>query len=382
MWQRTNRSISVFACLMFSLIAPLVQPSSAIGESGQPSVVKNPYASVSWDQVENFKANLHSHTIYSDGRAEPEELVQIYAKAGYHILAITDHDNYHTMREGERETQPTHETTWPWTNWIDEQPSHVWKRDDVETSAFYPGLGQRGMLAIRGNELTSDPHIVSLFNECGFIERHRVPNRDHDRERLGCVQAKQGLAYWAHPAHYVPGGSWEDRGFPWDQAIEHFGGLIAEFDALVGIEMQMRGRIELEEELFDRLLAAYYREHNIFIKGSDDIHGTSVSSNATITIVLAEQLTEPSVRHALENGHTFVGSRTEVLPVFRRVTVDDEAKTISVQIDNHDGITWIQDGEPVHTGDSIDFSEMKDTLLRFRVQAGEVVFLSQAFHIQ
>ncbi len=382
MLPQANRWMCISVFLALGLIAILAWPSSAIGESGQPSVVKNPYADVNWDRVKNFKANLHSHTVYSDGRAEPEELVRIYAEAGYHILAITDHDNYHTTRAGERETQPTHETTWPWTDWIDEQPSQIWKRNGVETSAFYPGLGQDGMLAIRGNELTSDPHIVSLFNECGFTERHRVPNRDHDRERFGCVQEKQGLAFWAHPGHYVPGGSWEDRGFPWDEAIEYFGGLIAEFDCLVGIEMQMRGRIELEEELFDRLLAAYYREHNVFIKGSDDTHGTSVSPNATITIVLADELTEPSVRHALENGHMFVGSRTEVLPVFQRVTVDDEAKTISVQIDNHDGITWIQDGEPVHTGDSIDFSEMKDVLLRFRVQVGEVVFLSQAFHIR
>ena len=380
MLQQVSRLVGLSLILALSLVAGLVSPSSSPAETRQPRVVKNPYASVNWDRVQHFKANLHAHTIYSDGRAEPEELVHNYAKAGYHILAITDHDNYHTIRDGERKTEPTHEPTWPWTDWIDEKPSQVWTRNGEETSALYPTLGTRGMLAIRGNELTSNPHIVSLFNECGFTERRNTPDLEHDRERFGCVEKKRGLAYWAHPAHYVPGGSWEDRGFPWDEAVKHFGGLIAEYDSLLGIEMQMRR--PLEQELLDKLLAAYYRDHNVFIKGSDDTHGTSVSANATITIVLAEELTEPSVRHALVNGHTFVGSRTEVLPVFKRITVDETAKTITLDIQNHDGITWIKDGEPHDEGESIDYSEMKDAMLRFSLNAGGVAFLSQAFYIE
>jgi hypothetical protein len=381
MLQRANRLVLVSVFLAFSLVASLVGLSSSRADTSQPRVVKNPYAGVNWDRVQHFKANLHAHTVYSDGRAEPCELIRNYATAGYQILAITDHDNVHTTRDGERETAPTHETTWPWTKWIDEQPSQVWKRDGVETSAFYPGLGERGMLAIRGNELTCDPHIVSLFNECGFTERHRVPHVERDRERLDCVQNKRGLAYWAHPAHYVPGGSWADRGFPWDEGIKHFGSLIAEYDRLLGIELQWGRQAELEEELLDKLLAAYYRDHDLFIMGSDDTHGTSVSGRATITIVLAEELTGPSVRRAFENGHTFVGSRAETLPVFRRITVDEDAKTIRLEIQNHDGITWIRDGKPHHEGPSIDYSGMKDAMLRFRVKVGEVVFLSQAFYI-
>lgn len=39
-----------------------------------------------------FKANLHSHSTISDGDMTPEELKEIYKKAGYHILAYTDHE--------------------------------------------------------------------------------------------------------------------------------------------------------------------------------------------------------------------------------------------------------------------------------------------------
>jgi len=39
-----------------------------------------------------YKANLHAHTIISDGKKTPEELKQMYKSHGYSILAITDHE--------------------------------------------------------------------------------------------------------------------------------------------------------------------------------------------------------------------------------------------------------------------------------------------------
>ncbi len=378
--QRTQHAVCP-VILGTLLVAVAVLPWPVRAETPRPRVVKNPYATVNWDRIIPFIANLHSHTVYSDGRAEPEQLIRNYAEAGYHILAITDHDNYHTTRAGERETTPTHETTWPWTKWIDEEPSKVWDRDGVETSAFFPSLGRQGMLAIRGNELTSDPHIVSLFNDCGFTERIRVPDAEHDRQRMACVEKKGGLAYWAHPAHYLPGGSWADRGFSWDDGLEYFGSLIAAFDSTLGIEFQLGRQRELEEELFDRLLAVYYRDHDLFIKGSDDTHGIAVPGNATLTIVLAEELTEPSVRQALEHGHTLVGSRVEVFPKLNKITVDAEAKTISVDVENHDGITWIVNGQARQEDDSINYSQMQDKVLRFEIKVGDAVFYSQAFYV-
>ena len=39
-----------------------------------------------------YKANLHNHTMYSDGTRTPEEIKEIYSRNGYDIVAITDHD--------------------------------------------------------------------------------------------------------------------------------------------------------------------------------------------------------------------------------------------------------------------------------------------------
>jgi predicted metal-dependent phosphoesterase TrpH len=39
-----------------------------------------------------YKGNLHTHTTESDGRFTPEEVIRRYRKAGYHFLALSDHN--------------------------------------------------------------------------------------------------------------------------------------------------------------------------------------------------------------------------------------------------------------------------------------------------
>lgn len=39
-----------------------------------------------------YKANLHCHSVLSDGKKTPRQLKRMYKKAGYSILAITDHE--------------------------------------------------------------------------------------------------------------------------------------------------------------------------------------------------------------------------------------------------------------------------------------------------
>ena len=39
-----------------------------------------------------YKANLHCHTTYSDGRRTPKEIKHLYKSLGYSVVAYTDHD--------------------------------------------------------------------------------------------------------------------------------------------------------------------------------------------------------------------------------------------------------------------------------------------------
>lgn len=44
------------------------------------------------DTLNSYKANLHTHSTFSDGRHTPEEIKEYYKEHGYSVLAITDHD--------------------------------------------------------------------------------------------------------------------------------------------------------------------------------------------------------------------------------------------------------------------------------------------------
>jgi 3',5'-nucleoside bisphosphate phosphatase len=43
-------------------------------------------------QVSNGRANLHLHTIFSDGELPPAEIVAAHATEGFEVIALTDHD--------------------------------------------------------------------------------------------------------------------------------------------------------------------------------------------------------------------------------------------------------------------------------------------------
>ena len=46
-----------------------------------------------------YKANLHCHTTFSDGRLTPEEVKKAYQEQGYSVVAYTDHRNYQWHKE-------------------------------------------------------------------------------------------------------------------------------------------------------------------------------------------------------------------------------------------------------------------------------------------
>ena len=62
-------------------------------------VIKNPYEGVDWENLQQYKANFHTHTTRSDGRLNPDTVVDLYHALGYHILAITDHNEV-TIQKG------------------------------------------------------------------------------------------------------------------------------------------------------------------------------------------------------------------------------------------------------------------------------------------
>ncbi|MCX6986719.1 MAG: PHP domain-containing protein [Chlamydiae bacterium] len=54
---------------------------------------------LSEQDVSSFRADLHTHTLYSDGSCTPKELIDLAVEAGLQALSITDHDTVEAYKE-------------------------------------------------------------------------------------------------------------------------------------------------------------------------------------------------------------------------------------------------------------------------------------------
>ena len=77
-----------------------------------------------------YKANLHCHTILSDGHWTPEQVKEEYKKRGYSIVAFTDHDimiPHHDLSDDEfiAMTGYEMEVDAPYTEWGEQKTCHT-----------------------------------------------------------------------------------------------------------------------------------------------------------------------------------------------------------------------------------------------------------------
>ncbi len=327
------------AGLCLGILAMGIAESRA-DEAQARSVVLNPYRSVDWEVVEHHRAALHVHTLQSDGWHLPAEVVAAYHKAGFKILAITDHDNMEPnvhVRPGrvpedraspypdpKPENYPAN-TTWPWT-------------------AFgAPAPEELGLVGIEANELSYRHHINSLFNSYG------APDKTLDEDQLLlAVKQRGGLAFLDHPG--ISANWWTRRPVEWyAERFEKHGP-----DYLVGIEVTNCSpeTEQYDEGLWDQLLARFMPERPIWGFGTDDMH-TMTSVRESDSVFLLDELNEGAVREAMEAGRFYFRKSNrrndlrerrppeELFPQIRAIRVDEAAGTITVEASNHDTIRWI-----------------------------------------
>lgn len=71
-----------------------------------------------------LKGNLHSHSVFSDGKLTPEEMKAAYKGHGYDFLAVTDHDVYTDTRHLSDETFTMIQGFELWGQQLPQRPGH------------------------------------------------------------------------------------------------------------------------------------------------------------------------------------------------------------------------------------------------------------------
>jgi hypothetical protein len=350
--------------------------------------VANPYESVDWRTFSRYRADLHVHTLQSDGCHPVSEVVKAFHDLGFAILSITDHDimapNFCPAREAATPAQidfgayaterspypdprpPTFpaNTTWPWTAYGAPSPAEL------------------GMLGIEGSELTCTYHVNSFFSDYGV----RPPCKggvdiDVDAE-LREVERRRGLAVLNHPDTSQPP-EWFAKLYR-----EHSG------ESFVGIEIASDDPAAADSYvvLWDQLLGDLMPSRPVWGFGTSDTH-VLARTRFAFTVFLLHDLTTDGVKDAMRRGQFYSVVQPRMVnlsrdrgiafagreaydgkyPDVRSIVADRDARRITIDAAGYDEIVWISrrgssdkgapadaswpSGEVVRRGPVFDFSD-------------------------
>jgi len=205
-----------------------------------------------------LRCQLHAHTTNSDGEPSPGGLVEHYARAGYDVLAITDHWHVTTFEHPEILGIPS-----------------------AELSGAVEGeLEEADVLAYGIDELPEP--------------REKFPSI---AEAASWIVAQGGVAYLAHP--YWSGLSPEHYlGAPDLAGMEIFNG---------GSEQQQGNGLSVVH--WDGVLGSGRACHGI---ATDDSHYAGQDSRLAWTMVLAPERSRAAVLEALRDGCFYASSGPEI----------------------------------------------------------------------
>ena len=298
------KRILVVAGLMTSALA--VSAQNYYQDSGNPETLVsadyqvNTRKEIVLPQVNGYnvyKADLHTHSVFSDGQVNSTFRVNEAWLDGLDIMAVTEHIEYRSFEDMMvRYTKNYHKGKYEKAvnNRIDKKP--------VEGAEFLVDLNfavresqsaakNKGLLIIPGTEITRNGTTVGHFNALFTTDNNLIYNVDP-------VQAvRNAKAQGALVMHNHPG--WRKTSLEYTETEK----TLYEEGLIDGVEVM--NFHEFYPGIVDRA-----REKGLFIAANTDVHGATAHDhglsgfNRPMTLIFAKEKTLESVREALEAKRT------------------------------------------------------------------------------
>jgi len=247
--------------------------------------------------------DLHTHSVFSDGKVWPTIRVDEARRDGVDLLAVTEHLEY----------QPH----------TDDIP-HPDRNRSFALAAAHAGGDTGDVMVVNGAEITKDMppgHVNAVFIEDANALHHEDP------EPAYAAAVEQGaFIFWNHP-------SWIGQREDGVAVLTDMHRSLIERGVLHGIEVT-NGAIWSDEALLIAL------EHDLTILGVSDVHelvdwdyDVHGRGHRTVTLVFAAERTPQAVRRALKEqrtvawmDNTLVGRAERLVPLLAAcLTVEDVA---------------------------------------------------------
>ncbi len=327
---RTVFSLVLCAALLFTAFSV---PAAAGGTSGRIDyTITSPYADVDWEQTNQYKTALHTHTNASDGDITLKQSIETHYLQGFDIVATTDHgiNNKSWVKADDSDYRLIHDAL------------ALLKRNEGElvylgNAGTFDNCGANYTLTreangddyltvngfgaartilrlpngIENNAVSINAHVNSWF--CDYQS-----NKVNDYvDALRGVTKAGGICVINHPGEYTKARNdltedeaYDESNLIYRYYINKFYGLIQKYPACLGVDINSKGdsRTRYDRKLWDIMLTrSTPGGKNIFAIASSDAHQCD-KINTGYSRLLMTELTSAQARKALENGRFFACS--------------------------------------------------------------------------
>ncbi len=383
--------------LVGAMLIVLAVPALAAESAEKNYIIDNPYEGVDWDAWDDYKTQLHCHTTASDGFLTIEEFCDIHYACDFDIVALTDHGTLNRGWNVEPETVPL-------MRFIKKERTKmadIIPISDEEYQSYIDGTREdrtytapsgtvltrtstNGMLDVPlGNELNMatpicDCHLTSYFAEygqglAGVYGDYETPSSEVNK--LG------GISFLSHVGEYVYPDK-DSANYVGQKVDEYFVNKFARIfldnpgsSLGMGINSATDAHTRCDRILYDQILQKTI-PNGVVPWGNTfaDSHNITAVNDA-YTMSWMPELTVEAFRECYEKGQFFSVSHfsngvelngMEEMPGFveqdvydsesywldntpqvTRITVDQDADTITVEGVNANIITWVSNGNVI-----------------------------------
>lgn len=294
-----RRPLSTYRCFTFLIL--LIALGSLRGPS--PAEGQQARKHIALPEIPGYltlTADLHLHTIFSDGQVLPSTRVVEAWREGLDIISITDHDT--------------------------SDPEHIVGDKSKPYEMALRAADQYGIMLIKGSEITrfQRPDRVGHFNALFVPEPNRIVGKDYF-EAIQDVVNQGGFVFLNHPSESWNSHLWKEE----FQRLESHG-------LIHGVEVVNGGRYYENAQ-------TWCNEKGLTPIATSDLHapshysyGYNPAGHRPMTLIFVSERSQESVKEALfagrtvaYTGHALYGDAEYLRPLFEAsIQVQSDPPTI------------------------------------------------------
>lgn len=338
----------VLAVVMSVLMLFAISPMAMAADGDTDYKIENPYQNVNFETDKPYKADLHSHTTFSDGSNPLPDMVARHYELGFDIHAVTDHSAcfygfttpdhvdvmklFSLVKNGFVNSDALSE------NGTTAAGNAYTVTTNTAGDQFYAENGGKPMMGVPfGNEQNgtsfNNAHINTWFVDYGH---GRLGGTSYYEDVISAIDGLGGLSVINHPGEYTnardevyTADAYNKDDIMYKYKIRKFEHLLINYDSCIGIDINSKGdsRTRFDRKLWDILLQDLLPvSRNVFAIATSDAHNLNIVDSG-YTMHYMPELTSAALKKNMQEGGFFAASKY-VGNYDELVTLRDELKTI------------------------------------------------------